>query len=135
MSTRKPTPDNILEDVLGAAEIDETSSAIPVFQPTPPPPHQERPPRRKAQTAPATDTATPPAPIVFKPVEWEHREVIFRDYRGWRVRYIDGRELRDWKNGPTLLEYLAQAGREGWELVSMSNPHHNQKTAYLKRAK
>jgi len=138
MSARKPTPDNILDAVLGAAAIDATDDAteIEVFQPAPPTP-KARPVRRKAQTLPPAGISevAPPVPIIVKPVEWEYREVIFRDYRGWRVRFIDGREPRDWKNGPTLLDYLEQAGKEGWELVSMSDPHHNQKEAYLKRAK
>lgn len=136
MSARKPTPDNILDDVLGAAELDETIIEIPVFQASPPAP-KARSMRRKAQTpsSAVVSEVAPPAPVVFKPIEWEYREVIFRDYRGWRVRYIDGREQSNWKHGPTLLEYLAQAGKEGWELVSMSDRHYNQKEAYLKRAK
>lgn len=137
MSARKPTPDNILDDVLGAAELDETIIEIPIFQPAPPPAPTARPVRRKAQTPTpaAISEVAPPVPIVVKPIEWEYREVIFRDYRGWRVRCIDGREQSNWKQGPTLLEYLAQAGKEGWELVSMSDRRHNQKEAYLKRAK
>ncbi|HAJ36422.1 MAG TPA: hypothetical protein DCL15_12085 [Chloroflexi bacterium] len=136
MSTRKPTPDNILDDVLGAAEIDEAMIEIPVFQPAPPSKPKVRPARRKAQIPPAdVSEAAPPVPLVVKPVEWEYREVIFRDYRGWRVRCVDGREQANWKQGPTLLAYLEQAGKEGWELVSISDRHHNQKEAYLKRAK
>ena len=139
MSTRKPTPDNILDDVLGAAEIDETLVEIPVFQPAQPAP-KVRSPRRPAQLAPdaaaiAEIAITPPVPVIIKPVEWEYREVVFRDYRGWRVRLVDGREPRNWKEGPTLLEYLEAAGKEGWELVSISDPHHNQKEAYLKRVR
>ncbi|HQY93190.1 hypothetical protein, partial [Caldilinea sp.] len=48
---------------------------------------------------------------------------------------VDGRELGNWKSGPTLIAYLENAGKEGWELVSISDRHHNQKEAYLKRAK
>jgi hypothetical protein len=139
MSTRKPTPENILDDVLGSAEIDETLVDIPVFQPAPPvsPAPKVRAPRRQAQIAPdaAAIEVAPPVPVIIKPVEWEYREVVFRDYRGWRVRLVDGREPRNWKEGATLLEYLEAAGKEGWELVSISDPHHNQKEAYLKRAR
>lgn len=82
------------------------------------------------------DIAAPPAPApTVKPPEWEYREVIFRDYRGWRARVVNGVELRDWKNSPTIVEYLEQAGREGWELVSMSDRHNNHKEAYFKRPK
>ena len=135
MSNRKPTPE-ILDDVLGLAEDDELVVEIPVFQPAPPAP-RTRAPRQKAQFTPAGESSEPllPAPLIIKPVEWEYREVVLRDYRGWRVRFVDGREARNWKEGPTLLEYLETAGKEGWELVSMSDRHHNQKEAYLKRAK
>lgn len=65
--------------------------------------------------------------------EWEYREVVFRDYRGWRARVVNGVELGDWKTSPTIVEYLEQAGREGWELVSMGERHNNHKEAYFKR--
>jgi hypothetical protein len=134
MSTRKPTPD-ILDDVLGAGDVAETDVGISVFQTASPAP-KTRPTHPKAQLTPALEPApAPPVPVVVKPVEWEYREVIVRDYRGWRVRFVDGRERSNWKNGPTLREYLEQVGKEGWELVSLSERHHNQKTAYFKRAK
>lgn len=132
MSARKPTPD-ILDDVLAADAVDATDIGIPVVQPASPAPRR-RVARSKTAISP-TPEPTPPIPIVTKPVEWEYCEVIVRDYRGWRVRYVDGRERSDWKNGPTLREYLEQVGKEGWELVSLSERHHNQKIAYLKRAK
>jgi hypothetical protein len=72
-----------------------------------------------------------PAPVA----EWEYREVVFRDYRGWRARLVNGVELGDWKSAPTIVEYLEQAGREGWELVSMGERHNNHKEAYFKRRK
>jgi hypothetical protein len=49
--------------------------------------------------------------------------VVFREFRGWRPRYVDGRERWDWKDAPTILEYLRQAGEEGWELVSVGEVH------------
>jgi hypothetical protein len=45
-------------------------------------------------------------------------EVVFRDYGGYRPRYVNGQELRDWKKAPPIHEYLNQLGEEGWELVS-----------------
>jgi hypothetical protein len=139
MSTRRPTPD-LLDDVLGAnvSGADGSSEAeigIPVFQPAQPA-AKTRAPRPKTQITPAAASdPAPPAPLVIKPVEWEYRELIVREYRGWRVRFVDGRERGGWKDGPTLREYLEQAGKEGWELVSLSERRHNQKEAYLKRAK
>ncbi len=84
--------------------------------------------------SPALDLAVS-APEAVRPREWEYREVIFRDYRGWRTRSVNGRELGDWKSSPLLVDYMEQAGKEGWELVSMSDRHNNQKEAYFKRPK
>lgn len=135
MSTRKPTPDNILDDVLGVADTDDADVEIVVFRPaTPAPKLRAARPKTQPTSAPEPQPA-PPIPFAVKPVEWEYREVIVRDYRGWRVRFVDGRERGNWKNGPTLREYLEQVGKEGWELVSLSEPHHNQRIAYFKRAK
>jgi hypothetical protein len=112
MSSRKETPD-ILGDILGGVRA----------YPSPP----AEPETPSAGEGPSAAPVEPPA--------WEYREVIFRDYRGWRTRMVNGRELGDWKNAPTAIEYLEQAGNEGWELVSMSDRHNNQKEAYLKRPK
>ena len=106
MSSRKKAPD-ILGDILGGAPYVAATATLP----------------------PAEPPASP------KPVQWEYREVVFRDYRGWRARMVNGRELGDWKTAPTIVEYLETAGREGWELVNMSERHNNQKEAYFKRPK
>ena len=111
MSNRKATP-----DVLGAV----LGGATPAESPT-------------AALPPATAPAS--APALAGPPEWEYREVIFRDYRGWRTHAVNGVELGDWKAAPTLVDYLAQAGSDGWELVSMGERHHNHKEAYFKRPK
>jgi len=136
MSTRKPTPDNILDDVLSAASVDDADAAIvEIALPMSAAP-KPRVSRAKTQLPPVEEPApAPPIPVVIKPVTWEYREVIVRDYRGWRVRFVDGRERSNWKHGPTLRDYLEQAGKDGWELVSLSERHHNQKIAYLKRSK
>ena len=97
-------------------------------------------PRRKTATqakrtrqAPKPAAPVPAAPE--PPPTWEYREVIFRDYRGWRPMVVNGRERGDWKDAPLLHDYLRQAGDEGWELVGISDRHHNQKEAYFKRRK
>jgi hypothetical protein len=75
----------------------------------------------------------PPAPAALR--QWEYREVIFREFRGWRPRQVDGREQSNWKEAPVIRDYLRQAGDDGWELVSVGEEHNYQKTAYLKRPK
>jgi hypothetical protein len=131
MSSRKEMPD-VLGDILGGvrsypslADAAEPAAAGPAAA--------------SAGTAPPAQTIAAPVPAApadpAPPPAWEYREVIFRDYRGWRTRVVNGRELGDWKQAPTAIEYLEQAGKEGWELVSMSDRHNNQKEAYLKRPK
>ena len=60
-------------------------------------------------------------------------EVVFREFRGWRPRTVNGRERGDWKSAPVITEYLATVGADGWELVSITDEHRNEKTAYFKR--
>lgn len=123
MSSRKATPD-VLGAVLGGTAGDLAESmAAPVAA-------------NVTANLTANEVMTGPAASTDAgPVEWEYREVLFRDYRGWRARAVNGVELGDWKNSPTVVEYLEQAGREGWELVSMSDRHNNHKEAYFKRPK
>lgn len=129
MSERKETPD-VLANLLGAAG---EPSAPPAESSAPAPaPPQKRTSRKPAQAkvAPAV-----PAPAPAAPMQWEYREVVFREFRGWRPRYVDGRERWDWKEAPVILDYLQQAGAEGWELVNVGEVHNYQKTAYFKRPK
>lgn len=115
MSNRKATPD-VLGAVLGGATAEAPATGAPT-----------------APAAPAP--ASSPAAAGSTPQEWEYREVHFRDYRGWRAHTVNGVELGNWRNTPPLIDYLEQAGREGWELVSMGERHHNHKEAYFKRPK
>ena len=61
--------------------------------------------------------------------------MVFREFRGWRPRQVDGREQSNWKEAPVIFDYLRQAGDDGWELVSLGEERNYQKTAYLKRPK
>lgn len=136
MPERKETPD-VLGDLLNVSAAAESAAPpaapVPVARPKP----QRKPASSRAQAKPAaTPAAAPPArPQPPQAPQWEYREVVFREFRGWRPRYVDGRERWDWKDAPTILEYLRQAGEEGWELVSVGEVHNYQKTAYFKRPK
>ena len=131
MSERKETPD-VLGNLLGAAPANEVA-------PTPasaPAPATRKPAPRKPDAPKKTVTTPALSPVAQSaPPQWEYREVIFREFRGWRPRYIDGHERWDWKEAPLMLDYLRQAGDEGWELVSVGEVHNYQKTAYFKRPK
>ena len=133
MSERKQTPD-VLSDLLSTGSMTDAVAPPPTAAAAPRAarkPAARRATPVKATPAPATAVAQTPA----APPQWEYREVIFREFRGWRPRYVDGRERSDWKEAPTMFDYLRQAGDEGWELVSVGEVHNYQKTAYLKRPK
>lgn len=140
MSARKQTPD-VLGDILGGATNADAEAidmvGVEPVKPAPKPrkPRTARTGASKAAPAVAAPTVSAPDPAPVVAVEWEYREVVFRDYRGWRVRAVNGREARNWKEAQTLLEYVTQAGAEGWEMVNITNPHHGEKTAYFKRIK
>ena len=127
MSNRKQTPD-VLGEILGGA-----ASPAPTAASTASPTRRRQPAKAKPASQPAQlarPTTPPPAPP-----QWEYREVVFREYRGWRPRLVNGRESSTWKDAPLIHDYLKQVGDEGWELVSMGDPYHNQKEAYFKRPK
>ena len=133
MSARKQTPD-VLGDILGGATSADSAAIDMVgVEPAKPAPAARKPRTPRTKTPKAAVAA--PAPVTPPPVqvEWEYREVVFRDYRGWRVRSVNGRELSNWKESTLLTDYLAQAGADGWEMVNITDPRHNEKTAYFKR--
>jgi hypothetical protein len=35
-----------------------------------------------------------------------------------KPRWLDGDELPDWQQGPTLIAYCNQLGENGWELIT-----------------
>jgi hypothetical protein len=44
--------------------------------------------------------------------------VSFQEYKGWRPRYLDGKAIKDWTEGPLMHEYIASMGEQGWELAT-----------------
>jgi hypothetical protein len=62
-------------------------------------------------------------------------EIVFRDYGGFRPRYVNGEEVKQWKWAPLIHEYLNHLGEQGWELVSVGRQHRGQMPVYLKRSK
>ena len=142
MSSRKKTPD-ILGSVLGqpASEPERTPDILPD-------PQRGRAPARRARKPSAV---TPPkeTPAAVEPprpasasagekaavrVVWEYREVMFYDYGGYVVRYVNGKEWPNWKRkAPAMAAYLNRLGQEGWELVSLITPKRYHVLAVFKR--
>lgn len=101
---RKETPD-VLGEVL--AGLGEAPAAPPAPAPAKP---------RPARAAKAkSKKPEPPAQPV--PAGWDYLVVSFSDYRGWRPRFINGQEVRNWMHAPLIHDYLAQLGEDGWEMA------------------
>lgn len=123
MADRKQTPD-ILGEILGG----EAPPASTTSTPEPRPAARSKPTRR----TPSRDLSQKSPP---KPQSWEYMEVVFRDYGGYRPRFINGRELGGWKRAPLIHEYLNQLGEQGWELAALGSRIDMQMPAYFKRLK
>lgn len=90
--------------------------AAPVSQPASAP-RAPRPPRRAraAEEKAAASKPEPPAQPATR--GWDFLVVSFSEYRGWRPRFINGQEIRNWMHAPLIHDYLAQLGEDGWEMV------------------
>lgn len=123
MANRKETPD-VLSEILGGepAAPQPAPAARPKAKP-------KAPPKRRA---PAKRASRPSKP---KRQSWEYQEVIFRNYGGFRPRYVNGEELAGWKDGPIIHEYLNQLGADGWELAGVGSQNNREMPVYLKRVK
>jgi hypothetical protein len=123
MANRKETPD-VLSEILGGEP-----TAPQLVPKAPPKPEPKTPPKRRAPAKRASRPSRPKRQI------WEYQEVIFRDYGGFRPRYVNGEELADWKDGPSIHEFLNQLGRDGWELAGVGSQENREMPVYLKRVK
>jgi hypothetical protein len=50
--------------------------------------------------------------------KWEYLFVEAEGAWNPKVRYINHKEVADWRNGPPFHEYINQLGEEGWEAVN-----------------
>lgn len=48
--------------------------------------------------------------------KWEY--MILEGKTG-KIEKVNGEYLPNWQNGPSLSEYLASLGNQGWEMVTM----------------
>jgi hypothetical protein len=96
----------------------------------PVPPAEPKPaPKRKASSRRAS------RPRRASPARWEYVEILFCDHGGFRPRYINGKQVRNWKKAPLIHIYLNHLGEQGWELAGIGGRHKCQMPAYLKRSR
>ena len=123
MANRKETPD-VLSEILGGEP--EVPPPAPADSPEAKP---KAPPKRQTPRKRSSQPAKP------KRLVWEYQEVTFRDYGGYRARYVNGEELAGWKDGPVIHEYLNRLGAEGWEVAGVGGESNREMLVFLKRIK
>ena len=95
MTNRKQTPD-LLAEMLSAEPDNDAIVDEVIKEPSKP---AKKSSRRARQT---------------KPPRWEYIIVTFQDYKGWRPRFENGLQYKDWMNLPLIFEYINNLGAEGW---------------------
>ncbi|MGD8491218.1 MAG: hypothetical protein PVG54_14325 [Anaerolineae bacterium] len=125
MADRKQTPD-ILGEILGG----DAPAPPPAPAPEPKTPAEPKAARRKKSPGRSTGRRAK-----TKRERWEYREIVFRNYGGYRPRYVNGEEQPGWKEAPVIHEYLNQLGDEGWELVGVGGQDDREMPAYFRRRK
>jgi hypothetical protein len=119
MSDRKHTPDVLAAILNGEAPVTADFDAAALARATPPPRVKSQPKRpapegsAKAEKPAQAAKARPSAAT-----HWMYQVVSFQENHGWRVRFIDGKEVKNWSEAASPSEILAQWGEQGWELVS-----------------
>ncbi|MCS6845360.1 MAG: DUF4177 domain-containing protein [Caldilineales bacterium] len=115
---RKETPDVLGAILSGAAEA---RADLPGLAELPAAPSPRRPRNKatkpEAQPRPGPASAAPQP----RPERWEYLAVSLQEHRGWRPRYINGQEIRNWTQAPVIHEYLEELGEDNWELVAAAS--------------
>jgi hypothetical protein len=115
MTSRKQTPDILAEILNGEAPAPDFPLPAPKTIKSPKP-RQANPPASSAAEKHRPEKSSRAAPL-----SWDYHVVSFQDYKGFRPRFENGSEIRDWFKGPLLHEYLENKAAEGWELISASS--------------
>ena len=118
MSERKQTPDVLAAILNGEAPVQADFDAAALARATPPPRVRSQPKRPAPEGSAKAEKPTQVRARPSAPMHWTYQVISFQENHGWRVRFIDGKEIRNWSEARTLQETLAQMGQDGWELVS-----------------
>lgn len=116
---RKATPTDLLDELLNGS-ADEQPQAVPPAQSVPAAaPVAVR--KARAARTPKTTEAAPIEMAAPAAAGWRYLAVSFAEYHGWRPRYINGQEIRNWMQAPVIHDYLAHLGEDGWELAGAAS--------------
>jgi hypothetical protein len=118
MSDRKHTPDVLAAILNGEAPLQADFDAAALARATPPPRVKSQPKRPAPEGSTKSEKSAQMKARPSAPMHWTYQVISFQENHGWRVRFIDGKEVKNWAEAASLGELLAQMGEEGWELVS-----------------
>lgn len=117
MAEHKKTPDVLADILSGDVPTPDLGSPLPIGRITELPPRRPAPRTSKPKPEPGITAALPaPAPAI-----WEYETVSFQDAHGWRPRFVNGRELRDWMFGPLIHDYVNQRSADEWDLAAVAS--------------
>jgi len=113
MSSRKQTPDLLSQLMDGESYPDEFPKNRQAIA-APPTVRSVSIPRKQSDKNTRQPSAT-------KLKGWNTQVASFQNLHGWRLRYIDGKEVKDWSRSMLIHQYLAYMGENGWELTSATS--------------
>ena len=113
MAERKQTPDVLAEILGGEVPLPDPGTPLRVGRITELSPR----PVKRGGTAKGEAARPAPAPITA----WEYEVVSFQNAHGWRPRFVNGQEVGDWMNGPSVHATINQRSTDGWELVAVAS--------------
>jgi hypothetical protein len=64
--------------------------------------------------------------------KWEYLLLDTDGGRDKLPRFLNGIEIRNWRRGPSLVEFINQLGDQGWELVSWQPHYYGESTVEVR---
>jgi hypothetical protein len=107
MAERKQTPD-ILSEILAGTPAPEPLPIKPVT-------------KRTEVNASRNPSPKSPGRAQSKKNRYEYEVVSLQEHKGWRIRFINGREIPNWISAPLIHETILQRASDGWELVAATS--------------
>jgi hypothetical protein len=117
MAEHRKTPDVLADILSGDVPIPAPGTSLPIGSVADLPPRRPAPRTNKPKPEPGSPAALP----TTGPKAWEYEIVSFQNAHGWRPRFVNGRELRDWMFGSLIHDYVNQRSADGWELAAVAS--------------
>lgn len=121
MSERKPTPDILGGLLAGGSAPDSSKEAELRSAPDIQMKADKERPSSNSRSKSGEQKRTSKRSAAASGGILEQRVASFQEHRGWRLRYENGLEVRDWATGRTMLDYIAEMNAAGWEITAATS--------------